>query len=583
MRRLPRRYADALARGTTALSKPILWLCERFSTRPFAVFTLVLFLALFFINGVLGLDFGSHWDEWYHTQVVSASVQHMWLLPEAFSYGGPYFTFGYPVIIAHQWRNLLGILRDLRFQPSGMDPSAFPSVQQFKAGAAALFASPNYLLQVRGVFLGVTTLSIIWAFCGALRVWPRRYGVALAAAAFMAFSWELGYHARWVAIDAPLAQFCALELFLYCGAWRAPSEGPAVRWYCGAAAAAGAVYACKMTGGFALFPILLTPLLRPSRLTLARRLSLVALGAVIFVLVSFALSPDFYLDPLRFLHVVRGGSADYNSTGPTYPHYVTFGEHALRMLVWLIGAVPSPFRPIAFGFSAVALVGFLRLLRRETRMTLCWLSFMVTFAAIFTHNHLLIVRQFLMFVPFAALCFASGTAVLWDFLRDRDPRAAAAFAGLVALGMIANAVFESVQAWHVTRDTPASVADAAARDLLSERQPIRMSRPVQELLRGRLGDAYACHPADLKDDKVKNFLAYHIEHEWMANRLHSFRRVYGASELDLDYYSTWFGRSRPFRLVEVSVDVTKRLGRNMAVDVDCFPTGKPAPRPSAAH
>ena len=82
---------------------------------------------------------------------------------------------------------------------------------------------------------------------------------------------------------------------------------------------------------------------------------------------------------------------------------------------------------------------------------------------------------------------------------------------------------------------------------------------------------------------MKNFLAYQIEHEWMANRLGSFRRVYGASELDLDYYSTWFGRSRPFRLVEVSVDVMKALGRKMDVDVDCFPTGKAAPRSPAAH
>ena len=149
---------------------------------------------------------------------------------------------------------MLAILHELRTQPPMMDPSLFESVRLFKGATMALLGRNEYLLQVRGVFLGVTTLSTLWAFCASLRLWPRRYGVALAGAAFTAFSWELGYHARWVAIDAPLAQFCALELFLFCGAWKAPSDGPAVRWFCAAAAAAGAVFACKMTGGFAFLP-----------------------------------------------------------------------------------------------------------------------------------------------------------------------------------------------------------------------------------------------------------------------------------------------------------------------------------------
>ena len=83
--------------------------------------------------------------------------------------------------------------------------------------------------------VAVTTLSIVWMFLAALRCMPRRRGAALAAAGLLAFSWELGYHARWIAVDAPLAQFCALELFFFCAAWRAPSDGPVLRWYCAAA------------------------------------------------------------------------------------------------------------------------------------------------------------------------------------------------------------------------------------------------------------------------------------------------------------------------------------------------------------
>jgi 4-amino-4-deoxy-L-arabinose transferase-like glycosyltransferase len=571
---LPRRYGAAISRGCTALSRPISWLCEHLATRSLAVLTLLLFVAAFFVNGVLGLDFGTHWDEWYHMKIVSEAVQRMTLLPEAFSYGGPYFTLGYPVIVAHQWNNVLAIIQELRIQPPSMDPSVFQSVRLFKEGTLALLGSAQYLLQVRTIFLGLTTLSVVWAFCAALRCWPRRYGVALAGAAFMAFSWELGYHARWLAIDAPLTQFCALELFLFCGAWKAAGDARAIRWFCAAAAAAGAVFACKMTGGFAFLPILLTPFVRPSHWTWWRRLRVAGLGTVIFILVSFAVSPNYYLYPVQFLHIIRGG--DYNSAGPTYPHYVTPLEHAARMLLWLVGAVPSPFRPVAFAFSGIALIGFCSLLRRETRMTLCWLAFLVTFAVIFTRNHLLLVRNDLMFIPFPALCFAHGTGVIWDFLRARDGRAAPAFALLVALGVVANAVFEARQAWHVTHDTPDSVAAAAVKDLLSDREPVRMSAMTHEGLRSRLGAAYACRPADPKDKRVKHFLSNH-EEEWMTNRLGSFLHVYGAAEVNMDYYSTWFGRARGFRLMDTSIDVMKSLHIRKGEDVDCFPTGKAPP------
>src|SRR4051812_31386344 len=98
-----RRYGAAISRGWTALSRPMSWVCELLSTASFGLFALLLFVVAFFVNGLLGLDFGGHWDEWYHMKVISESLQRLTLLPEACSYGGPYFMLGYPVIVAHQW------------------------------------------------------------------------------------------------------------------------------------------------------------------------------------------------------------------------------------------------------------------------------------------------------------------------------------------------------------------------------------------------------------------------------------------------------------------------------------------------
>src|SRR3569623_3083443 len=371
---------------------------------------------------------------------------------------------GFPVVVAHQWHNLLNILRDMRTQPFRVDPAAFASVAHFKAEASALVNTPKYVLEVRSVFVAVTTLVVLWTFLASLRCQPRRWGVALATNAFVAFSWELGYHARWVAIDAPLAQFSALQLFLYCAAWRAPSDGPALRWYYASAAAAGAVFACKLTGVFAFLPVPLLPLVRRSSWRPLRRVAVAALVTVLFVLCSFALSPEFYLDPLRLMNVFRSGSADYNSTPTTYPYYVGGLEHALRMLMWYFAVFPSPYLIIALMLSAVALIGLGSLLRRDTRMTLTWMTFLVTFIVVFTHNHLLIVRQYLMCTPFLALCFGRGCAATWDFLRNRDRRLAAGFVTLIAFAFLLNGVFEARQAWRGTRDTAATLDAALTED-----------------------------------------------------------------------------------------------------------------------
>jgi len=575
-----RRISAATSRLVAVASTAVLWLSDVLTTRFAAGAIVLLLTGLFFVFGAMGADFGQHWDEWYHGQGVASCVNRMSLLPDSLSYGGPYFTLGFPVVLAHQWKNLLAILHDMRAQPYRLDPNAFPSVAQFKAGASALLGTNQYLVEVRTVFVGITALAVVWMFMAALCAMPRRRGAALASAAFVALSWELGYHSRWIAIDAPLAQFCALELFCFCAAWKAPSDGPTVRWYLAAAGAAGAVFACKITGLFAYLPIFLLPLVRRSSWTAFRRVRLAAMGTLVFALCSFALSPEFYLDPLHLLNVFRSGSADYNTTPTTYPYYVGVLEHALRMLMWYFAVFPSPYLIIALMLSAVALIGLGSLLRRDTRMTLTWMTFLVTFIVVFTHNHLLIVRQYLMCTPFLALCFGRGCAVTWDFLRNRDRRLAAGFVTLIAFAFLLNGVFEARQAWRVTRDTAATLDAALTEDLLSHRAPVRMSRPVFDRIHVGLSSGYDCHVSNVKDTGIHHFIAYAMEHEWPANRLYVFNKTYGAAELNMNFYSFWLGRLHSVRMVDVPMSTMVKMGRNMAGDMDCYPKGSQASVPA---
>src|SRR4029078_2827063 len=105
----------------------------------------------------------------------------------------------------------------------------------------------------------------------------------------------------------------------------------------------------------------------------------------------------------------------------------------------------------AWFFCALALCGLVARVRGETRLTLSWLTLVVFFTLVFARNHLLIVRQYLMFIPFVALCFARGTTVASDSIAaHRCRRLPPALAVLVAGGMVANGVFEFRQGWRVT-------------------------------------------------------------------------------------------------------------------------------------
>ena len=48
---------------------------------------LLAFVGVFVVDGFLGLNFGPHWDEWYHVKGMGSCVQRLSLLPDAVSYG----------------------------------------------------------------------------------------------------------------------------------------------------------------------------------------------------------------------------------------------------------------------------------------------------------------------------------------------------------------------------------------------------------------------------------------------------------------------------------------------------------------
>ena len=176
----------------------------------------------------IGIDFGKHWDDWIHYDIVVMSYQSELLLPR---------IYNYPSMI--YWLNLASV-SDRLF-------SIFYSVTGGTVKPDIPFDLSFFISRARVAAMLVSSLGALWIFF-ALRC-SDLARPALAAAlggSFYILSWEFGYHARWLATDLIAAQFVALFVFFIA---KADNSKNTYGWLTAAAVAAGLGTATKYTVG----------------------------------------------------------------------------------------------------------------------------------------------------------------------------------------------------------------------------------------------------------------------------------------------------------------------------------------------
>ena len=190
-------------------------------------------------TGVVGLDFGHHWDEYGTAASLDNSVRSGMLLPMRYVYPGVRFWIGITAAAPEYARAML----------SDLDPA------HGAARAAVLaegLASRGTHLRIRFVYLVLTSLGMVWLYLLVL-TWRGNIVEALVAAALLGSSWEIAYHARWMAPDAVMMQFGALTMLF--SVLAVVRERPG-RWLMLAAGAAGLAAGTKYPGGaLLLMPI----------------------------------------------------------------------------------------------------------------------------------------------------------------------------------------------------------------------------------------------------------------------------------------------------------------------------------------
>jgi hypothetical protein len=499
---------------------------------------LALVVAFSLSAGYAGIDYGPHWDEGYVTQQLAKSFRNGLFLPRRYNY--PSVTYDIAV---------LGSLPFLAVEAVGR-------VQQEGIGAGAalqeslpVLESHAFLLYTRTVFLaGSLGLAVLWTFL-LIRSRGRSRWEGLLGSALLASSWEIGYHARWIAPDAMLMQFSVLTMWLVSEAERrAPAEK--LRWLAGAAMAAALACGSKYFGGIFLLPVLASAAAPQADRSWAERRRAMGLLLALFCVAFVLTTPGALVEPGSFLADIRR-EVEHYQTGH-FGNTVAPGlEHGYLLLQYLALVSLSHYAPIAALLFGFAMAGVVVLLKGNDRplmngmlvvVPLIYVLYMLT-------QRVMIARNYLLVLPFLAVLSARGAAALFTSLPRGMPRAGLA---LLLTGVIAlNAGWLAWSANSIVRARTLNSPDAVLSYLLQHpgtrfclSNSLRQALP-QATLPGNASDRsnsahdceYVLSTSDVPSTEANG-------DKWVANRPGRYRVLVGPQNMNFDYYPWWPGAAK---------------------------------------
>jgi hypothetical protein len=518
-------------------------------SRPWVVILLetlplLALLILFNVSGLRGVDFGYHWDEVdWQVEPVHKMLKTGVLLPATYIY--PSFCkwlIMWPALVH-------GVQAAIE---SAGDPNVVQAVM-----VAEMDSAQAYLLTARGLFIVISSLTLVWVYGAALAVRHRWWEALLAATSF-GLSWEYCYHSRWVATDCILVQFAALTVFML-ALFRRTNQP---LWLYCAALAAGLGTGSKYTGVFLLVPVLIAGALSLP----LRRVSAQIIRAAALCLAAFSIylltTPATVLDPFRFVTESRSISTYYMHTHGGFTAKSAL-HHLQIVLSYFSLAYFSPFQWLSIAFFCVLIAGGVLWLARDPRFGATVVGFPFVFLMFFCIRYrVVMVRNYLFVMPFLSLLMARGFADLMHWLPRRWLRWGLA-AGL-ALALLTQGVWIA-QAGESVRHSDPDMYVAQALDYVARRpkESFRVSPRVREIA-SRLNLPL---PANVVAGDAGGHLVFFPRSEgpgpweWASNDPWLTEAVFGPKEINFNWYSSWAGHDR---VVVMTLEKARGTGVRLA-------------------
>lgn len=517
-----------------------------------AVGALVLVMATFVTTA--SLDNGYNWDEWKQTETTLATVRQVEFDQTRFVWSGIAFLPGVVVAAIHMAPELPRILVEMKRHPDmPFDAGRYPSLSAWQTEMYRRLGGERVKAEVRFVHVLLTVPALLWVFLTMLRVFPRRYLAATAAAAFLGTSWEVAQRARCTEVDAPMMQFVALSIFAISVALTVRSRQGGLLSAIALGATVALVMGCKVSGVY-MAPVALVALFRVPMWKGARdRLLLLAAFGGALVAVYAAVSPDTYSGPLHTVHNAFFTMRDYNSVTGGHPYFVeTPWEHLGRVFVWLTCVLPSTNVPGALGLTVVTAIGMFALAKCRPAFAAILAIYPATMLLTMANMPILQLRNYLLFVPFLAVAFGAG--VIW--LRARVPRRAPieiALATLVGGVLLYNAGFLFYADYSVRHTTRDSLMAEIREYVAGAEHDLWVSSRLRQNLGASLDEHFECERRGEDDELGEDarVLLYYTDHHprhWLAFRLGFVEHTFAPLDANYEWYVTWKGKLEQHRV-----------------------------------
>lgn len=515
----------------------ISYLLKKFKPSLIPLMPILLLYLILVSIGVKSIDFGYHWDERNTVGLVNKYVRTGNLIPGWYLY--PTFT------------SYLSL--------TAVTPYVIPEVINngidWKPIRAYLLSdvlnnNATFQLNVRKIFLATTMLTVIWVYLFVLITRKNRWE-AFAAASFLGLSWEINYHARWIAPDGIMMQFGALALLFSSLALMRPK----LRgwWLVGSAIAAGLATGTKYPGGL----LILIPLYTAYRTgsiqfnfwkVFSEFTVIVLIFGITFIITTpgILLETNILIKNVAFLlrHYTTGHGRFTVSPGL---------QHLSLQLKYLSLVMFSKYQYISVTIFGLSIVGSYNYWKKSRAMAVMVIGFPIVFLLYFSTNRVMFVRNILVTVPFLAVLAARGAVVIWNILDLRSYRLI--WAAMVAGMLAANFFWISYSAGTILdRNSDRFVLELIDHIEEHPDQLFLLSARTEAAI-NKTGAPLPANTTFSQDDQADIFVSYYYEPQldepafWPSNRPNSAPQWIGPFEANLSYYG-WDGDDR-FLLIPI--------------------------------
>ena len=355
------------------------------------------------ILGVISTDFGRHWDEPRIINSVANSVETGLLLPRWYNY--PSLSYDIALITSIPQ----AILKVMRVE-SGLKRD---KVMEY-------LLSPSFKFHLRSVFflLSICSGLTIYFFVRSL---SGSEWIGLFSALALISSWEFIYHARWIAPDSILAFLISCSLASQYHILTTKCHRKRFFWIVISAALAGQCIGTKYTGGIVFVPLLFAIGLAHKTEPHMSKTTLLVLTSILIAAVIFVVTtPGSILEPERFLRQVLFEIRHYSMGHRGYT--VAAGmDHLSKMLIYLFLVTPSKIAASAVTASTLALIGIVFVVRRQPRIAVWLLSVPILYICYMSLQSVMIVRNYLLLLPYLSVFTSLGLFVLIRATRNKYP------------------------------------------------------------------------------------------------------------------------------------------------------------------